>query len=154
MPLLPLNRTNLPIFRERLQSLREEDLPQWGKLTPAKLMRHLSLMVEISLGEITKRDMSNVLTRTLVKWVFFHLWTRWPKGNIKGPPEFTPEPEGNLEAERARLLGALERYVNLAETEPTRRTSHPIFGPISLAYWGHIHGVHFNHHFRQYGRVP
>ncbi len=145
-----LDTEHLPLFIEKLEQIRPDSQPQWGKLTPPALMSHLRFMVELSLGEGAEQDRSNWLTRTLVKWVFFHLLTTWPQGKIKGPPSITPPPKGDFVAERTALERRLKEFVALAQREPNRLTAHPFFGPTPLRYWSRIHGVHFYHHFRQY----
>lgn len=152
MPVRKLDRANLSGFLERLCAIRADTQPRWGRLTPAALMAHLRYSVEVSLGERDARDESNWFTRTVGRVVFFHWFTRWPRGVLKAKPGWTPLPRDDFETERHALVAAVERFVAAAEREPDRVTISPLLGPLTLAYWRRIHGVHFAHHLRQFGR--
>ncbi len=140
-----------PWFKQRLMAIRGDTRPAWGKLTPARLMAHLRFSLQVSLGEIEVEDTSNVFMRTVGRVLAFHLFKKWPGGKIKAPDDWTPEPAAEFEAERDQALAALDRFVEAATLDPTRRTISPLLGPITLDYWQHVHGVHMAHHFRQFG---
>nr|MBP8128283.1 DUF1569 domain-containing protein [Candidatus Hydrogenedentota bacterium] len=128
---------------------------QWGTLTPEGLMRHLRASVEISLGEGPKtRSLGIPIVSTVVRYLFFHWFTRWPGGTIKAPASFTPPAEGALDEERDALLRAMDRFLDAVDSEPERLAPNMLLGPQPLRYYGRIHGVHFQHHFRQYGVGP
>jgi hypothetical protein len=149
--MIHLNRQDLPIIKKRLNAIHSETQPKWGRMGPAKMIRHLRYMVEMSLDEFEVPDRSNFLSRTLVKWLFFRVWTKWPKGRIKGPPELTPEPREAFEIERMKLIDKLDQFIAVLDKEPQKKTFHTFFGWIRLEEWSLIHGVHFSHHFRQFG---
>lgn len=146
-----LERGTFESFKQRLLAIRPDTRPQWGRLTPAGVMAHLRYTLEVSLGEVNARDTSNFLMRTLGRILAFHVFTRWPGGVFKSPPEWTPEPDSDFEAERDKTLAAMERFVNEAGQNPTRKTISPLLGPITLDYWQRVHGIHMAHHFRQFG---
>lgn len=151
MPRPPdLSAETLPLFRERVAALTPAAARKWGSLTPARMLRHLREMVGMSLGEVEAPDESNFIFRAVVRPLFFEWMTTWPH-NLKAPDRFTPDAEGDLEVEREALLAALARFVARQSAEPDRVASHPVFGPQTLRYWGRLHGVHFAHHFRQFG---
>jgi hypothetical protein len=114
-------------------------------------MAHIRHTLQVSLGEIEVQDASNIVMRTVGRILAFHIFTRWPGGKIKAPPEWTPEPAAEFEVERDQALATLDRFVEAATLDPTRRTISPLLGPITLDYWQHVHGVHLAHHFRQFG---
>ena len=74
----------------------------------------------------------------------------WPKGKIKAPQVFFPEP-GEIESERAKCLGAMARFIEATEREPGRMGLHPVFGSLTLKAWQRLHGLHFEHHLTQFG---
>lgn len=151
MPWTFLNKENLPAFVRRLEAIKPEDKPRFGTLTPPGMVRHLRHMIELSLGEASEPDQSNIFFRIVVRPLFFHVFTTWPGGKFKGPPSITPSADGDLDSERKLLLEKLARFADLAAAEPQRPTAHPIFGSVPLGYWTRMHGVHFEHHLRQYG---
>ena len=144
------DRRNLPVFKSRLAAIRPNSACCWGTMTPEQMLAHLRRSVEISLGEYAVKDVSNILSRTVIRWLVFHVLP-WPKGKLKVPAEWIPEPEEDIETERRRLGEALERFITAAEREPNRRSINPFFGPLSLAYCRRVHGKHFDHHLRQFG---
>lgn len=151
MPWMFLNKETLPAFIKRFEAIKPEDKPRWGTLTPPGMLRHLRYMADLSLGEVSEPDKSNIFFRTVVKFLFFHVFTNWPKGKFKAPDSLTPPAEGDLERERQALIEKLRRFAELAASEPSRMVAHPIFGPTRLDYWTRLHGVHFEHHLKQYG---
>jgi len=56
----------------------------------------------------------------------------------------------DLEAERVRLLGFIDRFV---AGGPAACTKHPhaFFGPMTPAEWSELTYKHFDHHLRQFG---
>ena len=115
------------------------------------MFAHLAWVSEVSLEEIQAQDTSTFLLRHILKRLVFQTPLPWPQGKIKAPPEYTPAPKGTLDDERARLIAAMERFVEAADREPGRKTAHPLFGPFTLKYWQLSHGKHFNHHLEQFG---
>ncbi len=144
-----LTRQSLAHYAERLERITADQRPRWGRLTPTELMPHLQRVFEISLGAYEAPDISNPLSRSALKWVALYL--PWPKGRVKAPDYFTPAPQADLEAERRRCLEAMERFVDLAERDPDRRTASPVFGPMPLRTWQRLHARHLEHHCGQFG---
>ena len=145
-----LTRETAPHFTDRLAKIGPDARGLWGALDPPNLMAHLRRTFEISLGEVDLPDESNILMRTVMKWLAFHV-IPWPKGKIKASASFTPEAKGTFEEERDRLLAAIERFVAAQEADPQRKVRSPVFGLMTLRYWGRVHGKHLDHHLRQHG---
>jgi hypothetical protein len=153
MAIPELTRANLSYFVQRLNAIESEQQRHWGRLSPAALMCHLRYSVESSLeGGPQVQDRSIPVVRTLLKSLFFEWFTRWPKG-IKAPDELTPAPQFDLNEERRLLIAVLERFVSESERNPDRKAVNVLLGSQPLRYFARIHGVHFHHHFRQYGVV-
>lgn len=145
-----LQAASKPHFLERIAKVQPDSSRLWGELDPAGMMAHLRRSIEISLGEVEVEDISNFFMRTAGKVAILYLLP-WPKGKIKAPSEFTPPPEGDLDAERARLSEAMDRFLEALTNEPTRRTRNPAMGMLTLKTWSRVHGLHFDHHLRQFG---
>ncbi len=151
MAVLILNSANLNVFVARIEAIRSDSKRLFGMMEPAAMFSHLSAATELSLGEIESVDISNFFSRHVVKRLVFQTPMPWPKGKIKAPDYFTPPPKGDADAERARLIALIKRFIETAEREPNRKTQHPIFGQLTLKYWQRAHGKHFDHHFAQFG---
>lgn len=144
-----LTRQSLPRYVERLRAIRPDTRPLWGRMTPSQFMPHLRSSVEMALEEREAPDESTWFKSTVVRVIAFHV-IPWPKG-IQAPAYFFPEPDQNLDEERERLVDTLQRFVEAAEREPRRVTRHPVFGRMTLRYWGRVIGMHADHHLRQFG---
>lgn len=151
MPIAPLDASTLPRFKERIASLPADRRPAWGTLSPARMLRHLREVVGMALEEVPVEDMGNFLLRSrFFRRLMFEWWTTWPHG-LKAPARFTPDADGDLAHEREALFAALDRFVARRVESPERVARHPVFGVVPLSYWSRMHGVHFEHHFRQFG---
>src|SRR5690606_21892465 len=134
----------------RITAVTPESAPRWGTLSPAKVLRHLRAHLDVSLGREQVPDESTFMSRTVVKWLTFHVMTRWPKG-LPAPAEFFPEPMESFQEERKALLESMQRLVDLAAAEPEREVLSRAFGKAPLRYWERMHGLHMEHHLRQLG---
>ncbi len=153
MAIQDLNRQNLDYHKQKIQSLTENSERQWGSLVPARVCLHIRTLVELSLGDGEVKVITPKLLHAPIKFVFFQALTTWPKGKLKAPAEFTPETSKPFAEEQALLLSSLDRFVTELEKDGSRKANSPILGPQPLTFWSHIHGVHNNHHYRQYGLV-
>lgn len=128
-----LKSGTLDKFRDRISALTADSKGQWGKLTLPGMLRHLSFTFEMSLGKVEIEPLknpaiNNPVTQNLVKILFFYLFTNWPKGKIKSPPNFQPPPPGEFEAERERLLEELQDFVVQLENNPSVKHRNPMLG--------------------------
>jgi hypothetical protein len=154
MPVRTLDHENLAYHRGRLLALEEDTRARWGGMDAMSMVCHLRASVEASLGEIeVPRLMSPLLGKPL-GFLFFHVLPRWPRGKKGAKPpiaEMHPAPTLSFREERQRLLAAADRFVARAESDPHERFPHPVAGMTTLRGWSRIHGLHFRHHYRQFG---
>lgn len=152
MKTAPLNRDNRAYYVGRLAAIQTPGQRRWGRLSPASVMCHLRFTVEAPIDEGENApDWSVPVLRRAVYHVFFRWLTRWPGGVMKAPATLTPEPEGDVAAEREALIRAMARFIDLLEEEPERKLKHIVLGPLPLREFAQVHGVHFRHHLRQFG---
>lgn len=151
MARLDLNRQTASTFRQRIQGIENDAQRQWGTMGPEKLIRHVTYLIEISLGEKHAEKIFVPVPSILLWYVFFAWFTQWPKGKFQAPPSFLPPEEGNLEDARAACMTAIERFVDQLELTPGQRGYSPLLGNIPLTKWARVHGIHLDHHLRQYG---
>jgi hypothetical protein len=150
MKILDLNAVNLDTLSSRVQSLTPDAEAQWGKLDATRMLRHLRRTIESSLEQVEAKDISKPVLRQIIRVLFFEVFTKWPGGKFKAPAYFTPPAEGAFEEEQTRLLDSMKTFAEECGTTPKRKTLSPLLGQITLSYWAHVHGVHMNHHFRQF----
>ena len=111
-----LNRNNAAEFRTRLAQVSQDTVGRWGKLNQRGMLAHLQRSFEISLGEIPVPDNSNFFSRTVLRWLIFHVLP-WPKGKVKSPNIYTPEPEGDIDEIRGKVLNGMERFLDAAGSQ-------------------------------------
>ncbi len=148
---MKLDRASRDVFLNRLHCLTPESERQWGSLTVAGMVRHLRRAFEVSLNEVTVPDNGNWLTKTVVKWMSLYLPIPIPRGKIKLPEVFTPEPEEDFESEVRALIEKYDDFVNALEKDPHQKALSILFGEMTLSEWSYLHGPHWDHHLKQFG---
>ncbi len=156
MAIHDLTSGNLPFHLNCLQSLAEDTDRHWGEMSPLRMIHHLRVAIELSLDDSEEKIKPIVPPglRTLVGWVFFDLMTKWPRGRLKALPQFIPEPAEEFDPEKRLLADAMETFTKRCEKDPEEEHVHPVMGAITLRRTAHAHGVHMNHHYRQFGLLP
>jgi hypothetical protein len=135
--------------RERIERLRPEMKPKWGRMTAPQMICHLNDSFRVANGERYASPQTNLLQRTFIKWVAFRTQVRWPQGSPTRPEVeqgLGGTPPGNWDQDRADLLGLIHTFAD-------RQTygSHPIFGALSREEWLIWGYRHTDHHLRQFG---
>ena len=158
MTIHELDASGLAYHREQLSKLEADREPLWGEMDALRMIAHLRRVLQVSLGEAEERSEAMVPSwiGRIVGWLFFDVFTRWPparRGNNPAPEMFPVAAHG-FEEERRLLVEALERFVERSENAPEERHMNPVLGLIPLKRWARVHGVHYEHHYRQFGLVP
>jgi hypothetical protein len=148
---LDLDRASVDGFAARFRAIHADTPRLWGSMAPELMMQHVLYMVELSLGERKPEKLFVPIPRFITWTLFFNWFTNWPKGKIKAPPSFFPTPEGDVEKVRNELLSGLYRFVDALDAKPGQTGFTPLLGDINLQKWARVHGVHMDHHLRQFG---
>jgi hypothetical protein len=151
MARIDLNAATLPHFEKRVCAIAPAAARRWGTLSLAQMFAHLRITFEISLEERAAKDESRPWLLPVLWVLLFRLWTDWPKGKIKASPQFLDDSANDVELERALLLESMRRFVQRSESDPGHMALEPMLGRVSLESWQRIHGVHTDHHLRQFG---
>lgn len=151
MRLPKLTAQNLEHYTWPLQTLHGDTRRKFGTMSPADMCSHLRHTLEVSYGAKVDPDHSSWLSRGIGRIVVFHIFTHWPGGVIKQPDSWSPPATERFEDERDALVAALKKFAEEREKSPEKQTLSPLLGMRTLAYWSHLHAVHFAHHYRQFG---
>lgn len=151
MARVDLNKDTSDDFVARLKAIASSEQRHWGRMTPEALMRHLTYMLQLSLGEVRAEKVFLPVPSVVLWYLCFEWFTTWPKGKLKAPPSFLPDGNENLEEARARCLAAMDRFTEALESNPESTAFTPLLGHIPLTKWARVHGVHMDHHLRQFG---
>ncbi len=139
-----------PQFKDRLAHMRPDSERQWGKMTPAQVMAHLSKGIEQALGDIRPPRM--LLGRLIGGFIKpMALGDDAPmRRNSPTVPGFVIQDERDFDSERERLTALMDRAVAAG---PSACTTHPhsVFGHLTQEQWGILMYKHLDHHLRQFG---
>jgi hypothetical protein len=137
-------------LKERALQLTPDSERVWGRMNAAQVMVHCSRGLEMATGDMRP-------PRKLVGWILGPIVKPMALGNDEPMRRNSPtvkelvvSDNPNLEAERARLLGMIDRFVAAG---PAGCTSHPhaFFGPLTPQEWAILMYKHVDHHLRQFG---
>lgn len=137
-------------LEQRLLRLRPDSQRLWGKMSPAQMLAHCCLGLEMAAGEIRPpRALIGRILGPVVKRVAFRPGEPFRR-NSPTSKELVIEDEKDFEAERTRLSELIDRF---AVAGAAGCTSHPhaFFGSLAPDEWGVLMYKHLDHHLRQFG---
>lgn len=138
---------------KRLEQLQPDSQRLWGKMTPHQMICHLSDSFKSAIGERqVNGDKSNLLTRTLVRWIALYAPLKWPHG-VPTMAENDQERGGTPPAEFRRdadeLMAIIQRITS--QQRDFKWSRHPLFADMSERDWMRWGYLHCDHHLRQFG---
>jgi hypothetical protein len=145
MPLLhdPAVRSSL---EARLKSMRPDSPRQWGIMSSGQMLWHVNQFLAYSMGEDSSPPQKSSMPAPLMRFLIGYM--PWPK-NAPTNPATVPGEDRDFEAERARCLGLIDRFVN--RPIDGQWPVDPVFGQVTGKFASRLHARHLDHHFRQFG---
>ncbi len=129
----------------RLDALSPDATPRWGRMTPAKMLAHMTDAFRMALGELpVKPKKIPLLASFPFKQIFIYLLP-FPKNAPTAPEMIARQPEA-FDVERAHVKLLVERVA-----ASPKLAVHPIFGVLTKPEWAALGYRHFDHHLRQFG---
>jgi len=137
-------------IKERLSRLRSDSQRQWGKMSPAQAVAHCSMGIEWAVGDrIPPRMYVGRIIGRMVKRLA--LRDDEPiRRNSPTSPDLVVQDERDLETERQRLCGLIDRFVAAGPKGCTTH-AHAFFGRLTPEEWAALTYKHLDHHLRQFG---
>jgi hypothetical protein len=134
---------------ERLGRLRSDSQRQWGTMTPAQTCAHAAAALAVATRDAPNRQ---ALIGKLLAWTVRSKLLGEPPFPKSSPtdPTFVIRDPRDFDAEQARLLAEIERFVALGPARLDGKV-HTFLGRLSGAEWGVMMGKHLDHHLRQFG---
>jgi hypothetical protein len=136
--------------KQRMAQLCPDSERQWGKMNVAQMVAHCSGGMEWAVGD--KRPPRMFVGRILGVIVKpMALKGDEPmRRNSPTSKDLVVDDDRNLETERVRLRGLVERF---ALAGPKGCTTHPhsFFGRLTPEEWAVLMYKHLDHHLRQFG---
>ena len=131
----------------RLERLRPDAGPRWGRMDASRMLVHVTDALRMATGELQCTASRSPLMLPIVKQcVMFYL--PWPKGARTAPELLIRRPE-QWTNEVAALRAAIDAFTARSPDGPWPR--HPFFGRLRGVEWGRFMYRHLDHHLTQFG---
>ncbi|MES2275248.1 MAG: DUF1569 domain-containing protein [Bacteroidota bacterium] len=135
----------------RFDKLSPDSTPHWGKMSVSKMLAHCNVSYEMVYEEgkhPKPKGFMKFILKVLVKNKV--VGPQPYKKNNPTAPAFIIKEEKDFEAEKARLLGYLDKTLQLGEAHFDGKESHS-FGVLTVGEWNTMFYKHLNHHLSQFG---
>jgi hypothetical protein len=137
-------------IRDRLRTLKPDSKARWGRMSAHQMVCHLSDACRMALGEKTVMPASNLIQRTMIKWIALYLPMPWPR-SLPTRPELDQDTAGTRPVDFATDLARLAGLLDLSAAARSDRPRHPVMGRMSESEWLRWGYLHADHHLRQFG---
>jgi hypothetical protein len=136
-------------IKQRINQLQTDSDRQWGKRSPAQVMAHCVLGLEIALGEIKpRRKLIGRLLGFVIKPMVLGNDEEFRR-NTPTLDELVVSGEQDLAAESKILSSLIDRFVSGGPSACTTHP-HPYFGRLAPMEWAILQYKHLDHHLRQF----
>lgn len=136
----------------RIQRLEAGSKPDWGSMSAGGMVRHLLDSFEVAMGRRQAGDVSNWLSRSLLRFLAMRMPMQWPKGYPTRPEldqKIGGTKPGDFAPEREKLISVLQQFPSTPRDFAFGR--HPVFAELSEWEWMRWGWLHVDHHLRQFG---
>ena len=142
-------REGLAAMLARIDRLRHDAKPQWGKMSLPQMLAHCQQPLRVATGELQlKRSLFGILFGRIAKWKM--LAPGPMKKNLPTAPEFKIEKTRDIATEKSALQDLVRRFGQRGPAGLTQKP-HPFFGPLLATEWDTLQWKHLDHHLRQFG---
>ncbi|MDZ7878827.1 MAG: DUF1569 domain-containing protein [Saprospiraceae bacterium] len=134
----------------RINNVSKATQPQWGKMNATQMLAHLNVTFEFAFEEKHSKPnfFMGFILRNLVKGSLVN--EKPYKKNASTAPEFIIKDDRNFDVEKKRLIGYINKTVQLGEKHFDGRVS-MIFGEMTSTEWNNLFYKHIDHHLTQFG---
>ncbi len=137
-------------FIERINQLRPDTQPQWGKMSVAQMLAHCNVTYEMMYED------KHIKPGMILRWVLKSFVKpkvvneeMYPKNN-RTAPQFIISDERDFEKEKSRLIAYIRKTQQLGAAHFEGRESHS-FGALTSTEWNNMCAKHLEHHLGQFG---
>ena len=144
-------QADLCAFLEILENLDEKKSASWGKMTPQRMIEHLSDCIYMSCG-IGNHELLIPEEKIKGMQAFLNSDKEMPQ-NIQVPfaKENTPLRNTDIELAIDEFTMAWVDFEEMYSEDPQKTALHPYYGNLNYEQWLLLHSKHFTHHFTQFG---
>jgi len=144
-------QADLCAFLEILENLDEKKSASWGKMTPQRMIEHLSDCIYMSCG-IGNHEL--LIPEEKIKGMqAFLISDKEMPQNIQVPfaKENTPLRNTDIELALDEFTMAWVDFEEMYSEDSKKTALHPYYGNLNYEQWLLLHSKHFTHHFSQFG---
>ena len=144
-------QADLCAFLEILENLEEKKSASWGKMTPQRMIEHLSDCIYMSCG-IGNHEL--LIPEEKIKGMqAFLISDKEMPQNIQVPfaKENTPLRNTDIELALDEFTMAWVDFEEMYSENSKKTALHPYYGNLNYEQWLLLHSKHFTHHFTQFG---
>lgn len=142
-------------LEQLIKSLKVDQKPLWGLMTPQHMLEHLIVTYKLSIGRINVPVMSKEEDFPKLKaYLMKDSPMRRGVPSPTGKNELQPLRYLSLEEAKQKLMAETESFLKFAEEQPEFIANHPYGGPMTAEQWLLFHRKHIKHHFIQFGLIP
>jgi hypothetical protein len=144
-------QADLCAFLEILENLDEKKSASWGKMTPQRMIEHLSDCIYMSCG-LGNHELLIPEEKIKGMQAFLYSDKEMPQ-NILVPfaKENTPLRNTDIELAIDEFTMAWVDFEEMYSEDPQKTALHPYYGNLNYEQWLLLHSKHFTHHFTQFG---
>lgn len=144
-------QADLCAFLEILKNLDEKKSASWGKMTPQRMIEHLSDCIYMSCS-IGNHEL--LIPEEKIKGMqAFLISDKEMPQNIQVPfaKENTPLRNTDIELALDEFTMAWVDFEEMYSEDSKKTALHPYYGNLNYEQWLLLHSKHFTHHFTQFG---
>jgi hypothetical protein len=139
---------------QRLKTLKENQQPVWGIMTPQHMVEHLIVATKMSNGGLTIP--CRLPEDQIPKYKAYLLESdqEMQKGIKAGGMEGLLDLRyPSLEAAIEKLESEIDKFHAYFEAHPDAKIVNPVVAEIGYSDWKIFHKKHYTHHFKQFGLI-
>ncbi|MDW5289629.1 DUF1569 domain-containing protein [Formosa sp. PL04] len=135
---------------QRINNLKPEVQPRWGKMTVSEMLAHCNVTYEMVYED--KHPKPNFLMKVIMIAFIKKIVTgETPfKHNGQTAPAFKIKDSRHFETEKSRLVEYINKTQKLGKSNFDNKVSHS-FGKLSITEWNNMFYKHLDHHLNQFG---
>ena len=137
-------------FIERINKLSPSTKGKWGTMNVSQMLAHLNVSYDYIYSEKypKPKGFKKFILKKLVKPIV--VGDKGYKENSRTAPDFVITDEREFEAEKKKLIDAMNKTQQLGENHFDGKESHS-FGALNSKEWNNMFVKHLEHHLKQFG---
>ncbi|HJD86076.1 MAG TPA: hypothetical protein K8W08_01265 [Empedobacter falsenii] len=136
----------------KLKTLKIDQQPEWGIMTPQHMVEHLIVTTKLSNGGLSVPCRIPVEQIPQYKAFLLESDQEMQKGiKANGMEGLLDLRYPSLEASIEKLEEEIDKFNTFFENNPDAKITNPVLAEIGYEDWKTFHKKHYTHHFKQFG---